>query len=169
MAGRHGSALRCTLGCGGLAAQIPTHVTLSQNQHASWQQCTCPHARHRATRRHPSVLLALSALLSPTCRLLTGVLSMWATSPAVNHPDKQPLLHPHLPVCRSYTTYEELCEDYASGALHPGDLKPALAKHLNQILQVRRGVKQHVCSVDGGAVGTKEACLSRDNAACKSP
>ncbi|GAB4817355.1 hypothetical protein N2152v2_004401 [Parachlorella kessleri] len=36
---------------------------------------------------------------------------------------------------KSYATYEELCEDYASGALHPGDLKPALAKHLNQILQ----------------------------------
>jgi len=32
-------------------------------------------------------------------------------------------------------TYEELCADYESGALHPGDLKPALAKHLNAILQ----------------------------------
>lgn len=34
-----------------------------------------------------------------------------------------------------YTAYEELTADYASGALHPGDLKPALATHLNRILQ----------------------------------
>lgn len=31
---------------------------------------------------------------------------------------------------------EELIVDYESGALHPGDLKPALSKSLNQILQV---------------------------------
>lgn len=46
-----------------------------------------------------------------------------------------------LPVCsvyashRVYTTFEELCEDYKSGALHPGDLKPALSRHINMILQ----------------------------------
>lgn len=40
---------------------------------------------------------------------------------------------------RSYTSYEELVADYRSGALHPGDLKPALAKHINQILQVHWG------------------------------
>jgi hypothetical protein len=37
--------------------------------------------------------------------------------------------------CRCYTAYEELAEEYASGALHPGDLKPALTKQLNAILQ----------------------------------
>ena len=37
--------------------------------------------------------------------------------------------------CREYTTYEEIEADYRSGALHPGDLKPALAKALNAILQ----------------------------------
>ncbi len=36
---------------------------------------------------------------------------------------------------REYTSYEEVVEDYGSGALHPGDLKPALAKALNAILQ----------------------------------
>jgi tyrosyl-tRNA synthetase len=37
--------------------------------------------------------------------------------------------------CRAYTEYDELVKDYTSGALHPGDLKPALAKALNRILQ----------------------------------
>lgn len=36
---------------------------------------------------------------------------------------------------KSYTSSEELVADYSSGALHPGDLKPALSRHLNQILQ----------------------------------
>jgi len=36
---------------------------------------------------------------------------------------------------RTYETIDELEADYASGQLHPGDLKPALAKQLNQILQ----------------------------------
>ena len=35
---------------------------------------------------------------------------------------------------RSYTTIADLKADYSSGALHPGDLKPALARHLNEIL-----------------------------------
>ena len=39
------------------------------------------------------------------------------------------------PCCRCYTAFEELVADYESGALHPADLKPALAKQLNQILQ----------------------------------
>ncbi len=34
-----------------------------------------------------------------------------------------------------YASLEELCEDYTSGGLHPGDLKPALALHINKILQ----------------------------------
>ena len=38
-------------------------------------------------------------------------------------------------LCREYVTYEEVVADYGSGALHPGDLKPALAKALNAILQ----------------------------------
>ncbi len=36
---------------------------------------------------------------------------------------------------REYTAYEEVAADYRSGALHPGDLKPALARALNAILQ----------------------------------
>lgn len=39
-------------------------------------------------------------------------------------------------IFRNYTTMEELIADYESGALHPGDVKPALSKALNQILQV---------------------------------
>nr|XP_043628570.1 tyrosine--tRNA ligase 1, cytoplasmic-like [Erigeron canadensis] len=34
-----------------------------------------------------------------------------------------------------FTTYEELIVDYEKGELHPGDLKPALSKALNRILQ----------------------------------
>lgn len=52
------------------------------------------------------------------------------------------ILHPAptRPPRRSYSTFEELTADYESGALHPADLKPALAKHLNAILQpVGRG------------------------------
>ena len=45
--------------------------------------------------------------------------------------------------CREYTSYEELTADYGSGALHPGDLKPALAKALNAILQP---VRDHFAS-----------------------
>jgi tyrosyl-tRNA synthetase len=36
---------------------------------------------------------------------------------------------------RAYLTYEEVAADYASGALHPGDLKAALVVALNAILQ----------------------------------
>lgn len=36
---------------------------------------------------------------------------------------------------KAYVTAEELEADYASGKLHPGDLKPALAKAINAILQ----------------------------------
>eukprot|EP00948_MAST-09A_sp_MAST-9A-sp1_P001566 g1566.t1 len=35
---------------------------------------------------------------------------------------------------KSYKTYEELESDFASGDLHPGDLKPALAAAINKIL-----------------------------------
>jgi hypothetical protein len=38
---------------------------------------------------------------------------------------------------RTYVTMEELLADYISGALHPGDVKPALTKAINQILQVK--------------------------------
>lgn len=37
---------------------------------------------------------------------------------------------------RTFKNFEELAFDYESGELHPGDLKPALAKTLNLILQV---------------------------------
>ena len=36
--------------------------------------------------------------------------------------------------CRTYTKYEQLAEDYKSGALHPGDLKDGLKRSLNAIL-----------------------------------
>lgn len=36
---------------------------------------------------------------------------------------------------RAYVKIEDLKEDYVSGALHPGDLKPALSRALNTILQ----------------------------------
>ncbi|KAG1669515.1 hypothetical protein FOA52_015682 [Chlamydomonas sp. UWO 241] len=36
---------------------------------------------------------------------------------------------------KEYTDIDVLIEDYKSGALHPSDLKPALCKHLNEILQ----------------------------------
>jgi tyrosyl-tRNA synthetase len=48
---------------------------------------------------------------------------------------------------RAYETYAELVADYASGALHPSDLKPALAAALNAILQP---VRDHFES-DAGA------------------
>ncbi len=34
-----------------------------------------------------------------------------------------------------YDAYEDVEADFVSGALHPGDVKPALARHLNAILQ----------------------------------
>lgn len=36
---------------------------------------------------------------------------------------------------RDYTEYEEVEKDYVEGNLHPGDVKPALARHLNEILK----------------------------------
>lgn len=36
---------------------------------------------------------------------------------------------------KTYQSFEELTADYEAGALHPGDVKPALAKSLNKILQ----------------------------------
>lgn len=36
---------------------------------------------------------------------------------------------------KTYASYDQLEEDFASGALHPGDLKPALAKAINAMLQ----------------------------------
>lgn len=34
-----------------------------------------------------------------------------------------------------YNSYEELETDFKSGYLHPGDLKPAVAKAINKLLQ----------------------------------
>ena len=36
---------------------------------------------------------------------------------------------------KDYLEYEEVEKDFVDGSLHPGDVKPALARHLNQILQ----------------------------------
>lgn len=41
-----------------------------------------------------------------------------------------------IPLSRSFESFEELVADYESGKLHPADLKPALAKALNKILEV---------------------------------
>ena len=46
----------------------------------------------------------------------------------------------HACCCREYTTVEALADDYKSGALHPKDLKDALAAALNKILEP---VRQH--------------------------
>ncbi len=73
----------------------------------------------------------------------------WAVSAKPQNPDQsrtepwRPSLikagPSNVPSCRTYLTYAELCADYESGALHPGDLKPALAKHINTILQPVKG------------------------------
>ncbi|PRP78466.1 hypothetical protein PROFUN_13643 [Planoprotostelium fungivorum] len=41
---------------------------------------------------------------------------------------------------KSYTSYEEVASDFESGALHPGDLKPAVAAAINEII---RPVREH--------------------------
>lgn len=41
-----------------------------------------------------------------------------------------------LPFARTFNSMEELIADYESGALHPADVKPALGKSINHILQV---------------------------------
>eukprot|EP00826_Nyctotherus_ovalis_P022787 TRINITY_DN1759_c0_g2_i9.p1 TRINITY_DN1759_c0_g2~~TRINITY_DN1759_c0_g2_i9.p1 ORF type:complete len:855 (+),score=332.33 TRINITY_DN1759_c0_g2_i9:99-2663(+) len=41
---------------------------------------------------------------------------------------------------KTYTKYEDLEADYVSGALHPGDLKPAVIKYINDIL---KPVREH--------------------------
>lgn len=72
--------------------------------------------------------------------------------------------------CRTYLTYAELCADYESGALHPADLKPALAKHINTILQPVRGraargraasrrAFRHVCWVRRHSTGWPRICV----------
>lgn len=45
---------------------------------------------------------------------------------------------------RNYTDVKKFKEDYASGVLHPGDVKPALAKALNKLLQP---VRDHFTNV----------------------
>jgi len=41
---------------------------------------------------------------------------------------------------KTYSNYEEVVEDYVSDKLHPGDLKPAVAKAINQLIEP---VRQH--------------------------
>jgi len=36
---------------------------------------------------------------------------------------------------KTYNTYEEILKEYEEGLIHPGDLKPAVAKAINLILQ----------------------------------
>ena len=74
--------------------------------------------------------------------------------------------HRATPSCRCYTAFADLAADYESGALHPADLKPALAKQLNQILQpvsaLRCAALRCGCagaSRGGGAVGCTTPAL----------
>lgn len=41
---------------------------------------------------------------------------------------------------RTYESYQKLEEDFVAGQLHPGDLKPAVAKALNDLIEP---VRQH--------------------------
>lgn len=44
---------------------------------------------------------------------------------------------------KTYESYDEVASDYEQGLLHPGDLKPALARGINAILEpVRRHFKE---------------------------
>ncbi|MCQ2817868.1 MAG: tyrosine--tRNA ligase [archaeon] len=36
---------------------------------------------------------------------------------------------------KTYKDYESLCEDYKKGDVHPGDLKPSTAKHINDMIE----------------------------------
>jgi hypothetical protein len=47
------------------------------------------------------------------------------------------ILLKHLNSNRTFTSMDELISDYETGALHPADVKPALAKAINEILQVQ--------------------------------
>lgn len=43
---------------------------------------------------------------------------------------------------KTYTNFSEMQTDFASGALHPGDLKPSLSRAINEVLEpVRAGVQ----------------------------
>lgn len=50
---------------------------------------------------------------------------------------------------KTFATYAELEEDFASGALHPGDLKPALSTYINARLEP---VRQHFAKGAGKAL-----------------
>lgn len=119
----------------------------------------CP--PHLTCRPLPGVLVyfhSLTARCHP-CRSYTNLKGAAPGLPQLRDPSNPFCFLPpfnHQSLCaflsltpRSYTSIEELCEDYRSGALHPGDLKPALAKHLNQILQVR-GREGTAGAGDGG-------------------
>ena len=41
---------------------------------------------------------------------------------------------------KTYKTYEEMCEDYKSGALNPADVKPNVARIINEMIEP---VRQH--------------------------
>nr|XP_017247128.1 PREDICTED: tyrosine--tRNA ligase 2, cytoplasmic [Daucus carota subsp. sativus] len=50
---------------------------------------------------------------------------------------------------KTFSSFEELISDYESGRLHPGDLKPALTKAINKILQpVREHFKKDAAARD---------------------
>ena len=46
---------------------------------------------------------------------------------------------------KEYTDYEAFEADFTSGAIHPGDLKPAVAAAINQIIEP---VRQHFATGD---------------------
>mmetsp|Transcript_5287 Transcript_5287/g.15169 ORF Transcript_5287/g.15169 Transcript_5287/m.15169 type:complete len:418 (+) Transcript_5287:140-1393(+) len=62
---------------------------------------------------------------NPCLAYISMVIFPWFGKLTVNRKDGE----------QTYSSYAELEADYASGALHPGDLKPALTEAINVILQ----------------------------------
>ena len=56
---------------------------------------------------------------------------------------------------RTYNSFEELIAEYESGELHPADLKPALSKALNKILEVSC-IFLSTCKLVTSVVGSRE-------------
>ncbi len=131
-----GMCVECAgLGAFGLVVGMPGRGGLMRAVHPASQLSP---ALLETAANHPYLSRVAAGRAPPTRSCFEGLLQ---AAPSPRHPALSGIslefsFSAGLPACRSYTCYEELCEDYRSGALHPGDLKPALAKHLNQILQV---------------------------------
>merc|ERR1712039_952666 len=118
-----------------LALSGASHITLC---------CDSNHKRlhHLALRMydfHDLVLHELSLVESPKLRLLEDGEGLEAEV-NVMLTDKEIDLKrkPDNGGDKSYSDVESMREDFASGALHPGDLKPALGRALNALLEPMR-------------------------------